>query len=182
MWQAVTVTIGAEAASIKFKLLGFCAILPAEGSAYSAYAPLNCSFVAPYTSSSSLNPETSAPNASTIPDSSEPRILGKGWSLTLPSRISASQLPTPAAFTRTSSCPAAGWGRGRSSFMITFGGPNRRTRAAFICSPFTHLADTCERWSPDQAASRFHSEADRGSMKKNMGPLPNPLSTQILPP
>src|SRR5262249_28334264 len=78
--QAVTVTIGAEAASMKLKVLGFCAIILAEGGAYSACAPLNCSFVAPYTSSPSLNPETSVPIASTIPDSSEPRIRGKGWS------------------------------------------------------------------------------------------------------
>jgi hypothetical protein len=61
---------------------GFCAIILAEGSAYSAYAPLNCSFVAPYTSSPSLNPETSGPIASTIPDNLEPRISGKGWSST----------------------------------------------------------------------------------------------------
>jgi hypothetical protein len=68
----VTVTIGAEAASIKFKAFGFCAIIPANGSAYSAQAPDNCGFAAPYTSSSSLNPETFVPTASTIPDSSEP--------------------------------------------------------------------------------------------------------------
>src|SRR5262249_40542978 len=127
-----TVTTGAEAASMKFRGFGFCAIFLAKGSAYSAYAPLNWSFVAPYTSSPSLNPETSAPIDSTIPDNSEPRIRGKGWSSILPSRIRASQLPTPAAFTRTNSCPAAGSGRGRSSFVITLGGPNRRTRAAFI--------------------------------------------------
>ncbi len=63
------------------------------------------------------------------------RITGKGWSSTLPSRMRASQLHTPAAFTRTSSCPVAGSGRGRSSYVITFGGPNRTTRAALIC-PF----------------------------------------------
>lgn len=39
-----------------------------------------------------------------------------------------------AAFMRTSSCPAVGCGRGRSSFVITFGGPNRRIRATFIWS------------------------------------------------
>jgi hypothetical protein len=33
-----------------------------------------------------LNPETSARIASTIPDSSEPRIRGKGWSSILPFR------------------------------------------------------------------------------------------------
>lgn len=96
--QAVTVTIGAEAASMEFKVPGLCAIIRAEASAYSAYAPVNCSFVAPYTSSPSLNPETCAPIASTIPDSSEPRMRGKGWSSILPSRMRASQLPTPAAF------------------------------------------------------------------------------------
>src|SRR5215813_2147424 len=134
--QAVTVTTGAEAALMKFKVLGFCAIILAKGSAYSAYAPLNCSFVAPYTSSPTLNPETSDPIASTIPDSSEPRIIGKGWSSTLPSRMRASQLPTPAALTRTRSCSAPAFGRGTSSFVITAGGPNRRTRAAFINHPF----------------------------------------------
>ena len=46
---------------MKFRVFGFCAIILAKGSAYSAYAPVNCSFVAPYTSSPSLNPETSAP-------------------------------------------------------------------------------------------------------------------------
>ena len=67
------------------------------------------------------------------------RITGKGWSSTLPSRMRASQLHTPAAFTRTSSCPVAGSGRGRSSYVITFGGPNRTTRAALIC-PFDEHA------------------------------------------
>ncbi len=119
---------------MKFKVFGFCAILVAEASAYSAYAPVNCSFVAPYTSSPSLNPETCAPIASTIPDSSEPRIRGKGWSSILPSRMRASQFPTPAPFTRTRSCPAAGSGRGKSSFVITFGGPKCRMRATFIWS------------------------------------------------
>src|SRR5215831_20901268 len=33
-----------------------------------------------------------------------------GWSSTLPSRMRASQLPTPAALTRTRSCPAPGFG------------------------------------------------------------------------
>src|SRR4051812_4260915 len=47
----------------------------------------------------------------------------------------ASQFPTPAAFTRTSTCPARASGRGRSSVVITLGGPNRRIRTAFICPP-----------------------------------------------
>jgi hypothetical protein len=76
---------------MKFRVLGFCAIILAKASAYSAYAPLNCSFVAPYTSPPTLNPETSDPIASTIPDSSEPRIIGKGWSSTLPSRREAGE-------------------------------------------------------------------------------------------
>src|ERR1044072_55032 len=124
--------MGAEAASTKFKDFGLCEIILAEARAYSAYAPENCSFVAPYTSSPGLNPETWGPIASTIPDSSAPRMRGKGWSLILPSRMRASQLPTPAAFTRTNSCPDVGCGRGTSSFVITFGGPYRRIRAAFI--------------------------------------------------
>jgi len=45
--QAVTATIGTDAASMKLRCFGFGAILPANGSAYSAYAPLHCSFVAP---------------------------------------------------------------------------------------------------------------------------------------
>jgi hypothetical protein len=45
--QAVTVTIGVDAASMKLKVFGFGAILLADGAAYSAYAPPNCSFVAP---------------------------------------------------------------------------------------------------------------------------------------
>jgi hypothetical protein len=120
---------------MKFRDFGFCAIRPAKGSAYSAYAPLNCSFVAPYTSSPGLSPETSAPIASTTPDRSEPRMTGKGWSSTLPSRMRASQGPTPAAFTRTRSCPAAGSDLGRSSIVIALGGPKRRTLAAYICPP-----------------------------------------------
>jgi hypothetical protein len=41
-----------------------------RSTAYSAYAPVSRSLVAPYTSSPGLNPETSGPIASTIPDSS----------------------------------------------------------------------------------------------------------------
>ncbi len=53
---------------------------------------MSCSFVAPYTSSPLLKPEPTAPVPSTIPDSSKPRIRGRGW-WSLPSRVSASQLP-----------------------------------------------------------------------------------------
>jgi hypothetical protein len=55
---------------MKFRIFGFCAIILAEGNAYSAYAPVSCSFVTPYTSSPALNAETAAPVASTMPDSS----------------------------------------------------------------------------------------------------------------
>jgi hypothetical protein len=55
---------------MKFRVFGFCAIIVAEGNPYSAYAPVSCSFVAPYTSSPALNPETPAPVASMMPDSS----------------------------------------------------------------------------------------------------------------
>src|SRR5262249_47879 len=106
-----------------------------------------------------LNPETSAPIASTIPDSSEPRIRGKGWSSTLPSRMRASQWPTPAAFTRTSSCPAAGSGSGRSSYVITLRGPNRRTRAAFIYPPLNAFRVVgCVSMSELQATEKLRVE------------------------
>src|SRR3954462_8927500 len=95
---------------MKVSVFGFRAIILASGTAYSAYAPLHCSLVAPYTWSPTSNPGT-------------------------PSRMRASQFPTPAAFTRTSTCPAPVSGRGRSSVVITLGGPNRRIRTAFICPP-----------------------------------------------
>ncbi len=50
---------------MKLKVFGFCVIILAEASAYSAYAPMNCSLVAPYTSSPCLNPATLAPTVST---------------------------------------------------------------------------------------------------------------------
>jgi len=134
--HAVTLTTGADAAWTKFRVFGFRVIILAEVSAYSAYAPVNCSLVAPYSSSPCLNPATPAPTVSTTPDSSEPRISGKcSWMPLLPSRMSASQGPTPAAYTRIRSCPSAGSGGGNSSYSITLGGPNCRTRAAFICPP-----------------------------------------------
>src|SRR5436309_2801834 len=62
-------------------------------------------------------------------------MMGGDSSLTLPARMRASQFPPPAAFTRTSTCPAPASGRGRSSVVISLGGPNRRIRAAFMCPP-----------------------------------------------
>jgi hypothetical protein len=62
----------------KIQGLRFWAIRRAEGSAYSAYPPVKCSFVAPYTSSPVLNPDTPAPIALTIPESSEPKMSGNG--------------------------------------------------------------------------------------------------------
>jgi hypothetical protein len=50
-----------------------------------------------------------------------------------------SQLPTPAALTWTRSCPAPGCGCGTSAFVITLGGPNRSTRAAFTCPHLNRL-------------------------------------------
>src|SRR4051794_28372033 len=78
-------------------------------------------------------------------------MSGKGSLGILPSRTSASQLPTPAAFTRTSSCPAAGSGRGKSSFVITFGGPNRRIRTVFICPPQDHRRVHTGDWGEGQS-------------------------------
>jgi hypothetical protein len=43
--QAVTVTMGTDAAAMKLKVFGCGAIILADGTAYSVYAPLNCSFV-----------------------------------------------------------------------------------------------------------------------------------------
>jgi hypothetical protein len=45
--HAVTATTGTEAASMKFKVFGFGAIIPAIGTAYSAWPPLNCGLVEP---------------------------------------------------------------------------------------------------------------------------------------
>src|SRR5713101_8412580 len=49
-----------------------------------------------------------------------------------PSRINASQFPTPAAAARTNISPSPGTGRGSSSMTITLGGPNLRILAALI--------------------------------------------------
>jgi hypothetical protein len=48
--------------------------------------------------------------------------------------MSASQLPTPAAFARTRRCPEAGCGLGTSSVVITLGEPNFRIRAFHLTS------------------------------------------------
>ena len=99
---------------MKFRVFGFGAIILAKGSAYSAYAPVNCSLVAPYTSSPRVNPGTLAPTALTMPDNSEPRIRGRGSGMPLlPSRMSASQGPTPRCLYADRQLPSGGFRPGQ---------------------------------------------------------------------
>src|SRR5580698_9490204 len=90
-------------------------------------------FVQPYTESPFLNCVAPSPTDSTVPEMSEPRVIGNGELVTLwSSRINASHGPTPAAATRTNTSPAFGCGTGNSSISIASIPPNRRITAAFI--------------------------------------------------
>src|SRR5205085_6622137 len=78
---------------------------------------------------------TPNPTASTTPDKSDPSVSGGcGATLLLPSRIRASQGPTPVAATFTSTSPDPGTGTATSSTTITSGPPKLWIRAAFMLS------------------------------------------------
>src|SRR5258705_2467996 len=114
------------------------AIIVALATAYSAYAPVKLSLVTPNTSSPILNLSTPGPIACTTPDKSDPRVSGSGCGrMLLPLRIQASQGPTPAAFTCTTTSPPPGSGLGTSSMEMASGGPKLCTRTAFIAVHLT---------------------------------------------
>src|SRR5262249_1884431 len=93
------------------KSTGLRARRDASASANSAYAPTKRSFVTPKTASPGSKSSTPSPTSTTTPERSAPSVTGKVTaSPLLPSRISASQGPTPAAPTLTRTSPLRGVG------------------------------------------------------------------------
>src|SRR3984957_8199097 len=108
-------------------------MVAAGAAAYSAEPPVKSSLATPKISSPARKFETSGPTASTTPAMSEPRMTGSVGLVPLcPSRINASHGPTPAAWMRTKTWPAAGCGRGTSAATIALGGPNWRIISTFM--------------------------------------------------
>jgi hypothetical protein len=100
---------------------GMVAALSTGTAAISAKPPPPAANREPKRRSPALNPPAAT---STVPATSQPGMRGSDAWLPRPRIIPTSQIPTPAAWVRTSTCPRSGTESGRSPIRTFSGTPN----------------------------------------------------------